>query len=64
MSRIKALALVVLSLGGITAFTPSRPAAATQPTASAMCARYYCFYNGQCNYNPSCWSRGCKNCIL
>ena len=61
MSRIKALALVVLSLGGITAFTPNSTAPPSQP--AAMCARFYCFFNGQCNYAPTCWSNGCKNCL-
>jgi hypothetical protein len=62
MSRIKALALVVLSLGGITAFTPSRQVPVSHP-ATAMCARYYCFFNGQCNYTPVCFSHGCRDCI-
>jgi hypothetical protein len=64
MSRIKSLSLLVVLLGGATAFTSSpQPSASTDSTVGGMCLRYYCYYNGQCNYNPTCWSRGCRNCI-
>lgn len=64
MSRMKRLSLLVVLLGGVTAFTTSpQVTPATEGNVREMCYRYYCYYNGQCNYNPSCWSRGCKNCI-
>lgn len=64
MSRIKGLALLVLLLGLVAAFGTT-PAAATSPNSvRAMCLRYYCFYNGQCRYNPTCWTYNfCKNCL-
>jgi hypothetical protein len=64
MSGIKRLSLLVLTLGGLTAFAPGpRPSPATDSTVRGMCYAYYCWYAGQCRYNPECWARGCKNCI-
>jgi hypothetical protein len=64
MSRIKGLALLVLLLGSAGAFVTTPATATTRNSVQAMCLRYYCFYNGQCRYNPGCFAAGCKNCPL
>jgi hypothetical protein len=64
MSRIKGLALLVMLLGSAATFVTTPATAATRNSVQTMCLKYYCFYNGQCRYNPSCWANFCQNgCI-
>jgi hypothetical protein len=61
MSRIKSLALLVTVLGAAAAFLTTPATAAERNKVQAMCLRNYCYYNGQCNYNPTCWAQGCPD---